>query len=881
VFLSPTFSFVTTSIRWCTLAIVLLISLGSLSAAPTAFALPAQSAARSLMVFSKQTGTNVLFPFRELEKVRANAVVGSFENDDALALLLRGTGFTALRDGEDRYVVSAERKQAAVGTISGQVVARADHAPISGALVRIVSTALRGVTDEQGIFVIADVPSGACILSIVATGYVSLRIDNVLVTEGNATQLGQVNLTLAGKDDVTLEEMVINASELVAADVFTLQKIYVSPSRFGLEEERSGLGAMLTQNDLAALPQVGEDLYRSISHLPGLTADDQTARFWVRGAPQDEVLSRLDGLDLIEPFHVKDTDGTLSIVDMQSISRLNLYTGGFTAEYGSRLAGVLEMETEDYRGVRSKTELSLSYTGARVANKGGTRDGRIRWLSTARLGLIEHILKDEAGAGDAQIRPSYYDLGGKIEYDLTPKQTLSFHYLHAHDRMSVTNEGDPDLKSRYSSSYLWGRWQAELSDHLKSEAVLAYSHLSAAREGSGKVAEAFPVDWADDRTLDQWSLRQGLTYGFSERLLLLGGWEAAHGTTDYHYRLAEVRPLVANGVFTTPTFRRTVELDPSGSQGAAYLSARFQPLDPLTLETGLRYQVNNYADDHDLSPRASAAWNFGKTTLRAAWGYYDQAQGLQNLSVGDNERTFQHSERAEHRILGIEHRFRPGLNLRVEAYERQVRNPFVRWENVYGGFNTVPEIEGDRVRFNSLRGRSRGVEVVAEQRIGDRYSWTASYTRSRAEETLSTGQTVPRRRDQRDALYLDFTYRPNRKWLFSAAWQYHTGWPVTERQFTQLTLADGSKVWFSSPGPLYQLRLPAYQRLDLRAQRLFHFRSSDLRVYADLFNALGKRNLISYHYRVEKQSDGTERVVRVSGDKLFPLLPGFGANWEF
>lgn len=866
----------------CAFAFILLINLGSLlPAAPTSFNLPAQSAARSLMAFSKQTGTNVLFSFTDIQKVQANAVAGNFENDEALALLLRGTGFSAQRDGKDRYVISADAKRATLGTISGQVVARGDHAAIPGALVRVVGTALRGVSDEQGIFVIADAPSGACILSIVATGYASLRIDNVVVTEGNVTQLGQVSLTLASKDDVALEEMVVNASQLVAADVFALQKIYVTPSRFGLDEERSGLTAMLTQKDLAALPQVGEDLYRSISHLPGLTADDQTARFWVRGAPQEEVLSRLDGLDLIEPFHAKDTDGSLSIVDMQSVSRLNLYTGGFTAEYGGRLAGVLEMETEDYRGARPRTSLSLSYTGARAANKGASHDGRIRWLTTARLGLIEHILKDQAETDDAKVVPSYYDLGGKIEYDLTPKQTLSVHFLHAHDRMTITNEGDPDLKSRSTSSYAWGRWQAELGDHLKSDAVLAYTHVSAERDGAGKVAQAFPITVKDDRALDQWSLRQGLTYGFSDRLLLLGGWEVAHGATDYHYRLAEVRPVVENGVLVTPTFLRSVDLDPSGTQGAAYLSARFQPLDPLAVETGVRYQGNNYANDHDLSPRASAAWTFGKTTLRAAWGYYDQAQGLQNLSVGDDERTFQHSERAEHRILGIEHRLRPGLNLRVEAYERRVTHPLVRWENVYGGLNTFPEIEGDRIQFNSLRGRSRGIEVVAEQRLGDRYSWTASYTRSRAEETLHTGETVPRRRDQRDAVYLDFTYRPSRKWLFSVAWQYHTGWPVTEREYTPVTLADGSRVWFSRPGPLYQLRLPDYQRLDLRAQRVFHFHDTELRVYVDLFNALGRRNLISYHYRLEKQNDGSQRVVRVNGDKLFPLLPGFGAGWEF
>ena len=44
------------------------------------------------------------------------------------------------------------------------------------------------------------------------------------------------------------------------------------------------------------VPQVGDDLFRSIARLPGLAADDISAQFWVRGAPHSQLLARLDGV---------------------------------------------------------------------------------------------------------------------------------------------------------------------------------------------------------------------------------------------------------------------------------------------------------------------------------------------------------------------------------------------------------------------------------------------------------------------------------------------------------------------------------------------------------------------------------------------------------
>jgi len=79
---------------------------------------------------------------------------------------------------------------------------------------------------------------------------------------------------------------ITTAISATAAPPIALDQFVVTPSRFGIASQPFAAGTTLTAEDLTALPQLGEDLYRTIARLPGLAADDFTSKFWVRGAPR-------------------------------------------------------------------------------------------------------------------------------------------------------------------------------------------------------------------------------------------------------------------------------------------------------------------------------------------------------------------------------------------------------------------------------------------------------------------------------------------------------------------------------------------------------------------------------------------------------------------
>ncbi|MEI6053452.1 MAG: hypothetical protein WCQ44_12175, partial [Opitutaceae bacterium] len=89
--------------------------------------------------------------------------------------------------------------------------------------------------------------------------------------------------------------LLVNSPAQVPTDntPLRLADFVVAPSRFGVGEHVGSVAATLTQSELATLPQIGEDVYRTLVRLPGVAADDFTAKFWVRGAANGKLLARL------------------------------------------------------------------------------------------------------------------------------------------------------------------------------------------------------------------------------------------------------------------------------------------------------------------------------------------------------------------------------------------------------------------------------------------------------------------------------------------------------------------------------------------------------------------------------------------------------------
>jgi outer membrane receptor protein involved in Fe transport len=171
------------------------------------FNLPAQPLAGGLLAFSKQAKAEVLFSLDKHVRVQANAVTGGFEPEDALAQLLRGTGFTAHRNNRGKFVITVLTP--APGVVRGRLLLP-DGSALPGIGVRLAGTEQSARTDEHGDFTFPEVPAGVWRLFVVAEGFRPMEFSGVTVEPHRTLTLAPQRLRLA--DEVTvLEPYVVRA----------------------------------------------------------------------------------------------------------------------------------------------------------------------------------------------------------------------------------------------------------------------------------------------------------------------------------------------------------------------------------------------------------------------------------------------------------------------------------------------------------------------------------------------------------------------------------------------------------------------------------------------------------------------------------------------
>jgi len=313
-----------------------------------------------------------------------------------------------------------------------------------------------------------------------------------------------------------------------------------------------------------------------------------------------------------------------------------------------------------------------------------------------------------------------------------------------------------------------------------------------------------------------------------------------------------------------------------GRQLAAFVSDRRRLADNLILELGLRFDENEVVDSTHLSPRLNLVWSpSARRVVRFAAGRYYQSQRANELRAGDGEVTFDRDESSTQYVLGFDTELSNGLQLRAEAYLREIDDPATRYENLIDPVTRVPEAEIDRVRISPDESESTGVEVLLRRR-SRRFDWWASYSYSRTEDQIDSA-TVPRGFDQPHSLVGTMTSNLGEHWVLSATGKARSGWPVTPFELEIIEGPEGQRVT-SSFGPLYSRRLENYFRLDLRVARTWRTRRAEVELWLTVLNAGNRANPRGFSVSVPRTADTELHIGRAD---WLPRAATAGLSWRF
>lgn len=201
-----------------------------------------------------------------------------------------------------------------MGKIVGQVTA--GGTAVSLANVIVLGTKQGSSTDDYGRFVIPGVPVGSQQIQVLALGY-ERQVKTVQVDAG---QTATVNFEIGGAHAVKeIEEIEVRAEKRI-------------------DTKSSSTHQALTSEKIKELPV--DNLAEAVATRAGVVA--QGGELHVRGGRGGEVKFQFDGVEATDPQF-----GGGANIALLAVAGTDVLSGGFDAEYGNALSGVVSVSTKE------------------------------------------------------------------------------------------------------------------------------------------------------------------------------------------------------------------------------------------------------------------------------------------------------------------------------------------------------------------------------------------------------------------------------------------------------------------------------------------------------------------------------------------------------
>lgn len=747
-------------------------------------------------------------------------------------------------------LIASALVQAQTGDIRGFVYDLKTGEPVIFTNVIVSGTSMGAATDVNGFFSISKVPVGTYQLLVTNIEYDSLY-QEVIVEKDKITSV---------KLELVTAERTLNIVTVTAQTQERMTEVKIST-------------IPITVKQIERLPSIGgePDLAQYLQVLPGVIfTGDQGGQLYIRGGSpiQNKVL--LDGMVIYNPFH---SIGLFSVFETDIIRSVDVYTGGFSAEYGDRVSAVIDITSRDGNKKEFAGQVSASPFLARLLLEGPITDPENTETSLTYLLSAKHSYLDKTStalypyvnAGEG-IPYQFTDFYGKLSLNNTSGNKINLFGFNFNDSVNYT-----DITQFKWKSYGAGTNFVIVPLHSNAliEGVFAYSQYEVTQtEADGKPRNSLISGFNGGIDFTYFIPEGDIKYGF----------EAIGFQTDYTF-FNRIGQQYQQQQFTT-------EL-------GLFAKVRKVYNHKFVFEPSLRLQYYASLGEISPEPRLGLKYNLtDKLRLKFAGGIYSQNlistksdQDVVNLFTGflsGPEYTLNNPEgtatantklqKATHAIIGVEYDVTSFIEFNVE--------PYIKY------FNQLIEINRNKLTiadpdFATENGKAYGIDFLVKYDYKRLYIWVGYslgwITRYNGE------QTYPPHYDRRHNMNLVGTYAlgSDESWELSARWNFGTGFPFTQTAgfYESIDFLDGIGTDYTTAngtlGIIYDDklnggRLPTYHRLDLSAKKKFEFSNGNtMEATASVTNVYDRENIF-YFDRVRY-----ERVNQL------PILPSLALSYNF
>jgi hypothetical protein len=649
-----------------------------------------------------------------------------------------------------------------------------------------------------------------------------------------------------------------------------LEDVAVFASRYEFTTSSSGEPFEFDGHEFEQIPGAQEDAMRALRTAPGF-ATNLSARPYVRGALLDDVLIEFDGIPLSDPFHFRNFQSVISAFDPSTVSRADVFTGGFPVRYGTRSGAVIALAP---RSIESGREYSVgaSLLGYDFRSVGRAERWPIEWLVGARLSGDRSALPPHE---DDQGEPKYSDLIGRIGWTPNATSSLTLGWLALDDRVRLVSNSSQQATARSRDVNSWLKWDWTPSADLKSQTSFVVANTERYDKGDLNLPDIAIGSLSAERSFSSAELRSHWTYIPSPATSWDFGGELVRETADLWFSRVEIleSPIALD-------FRRPADATISSSQtphsSTLGLFASFhRHWRSFEAEAGLRLDGQAYegfGTRRQLSPRINMRYDpTDNWHAYASWGEFTQAQRVDEYRAEENQVTPDSANRAIHLIVGVAHDSPGDVFWRLEAYRNYWSTISPYFDNVLNEASLLPQLQPDRVLIAANHAEAAGIELTAQRSFDHGLTIWALYSSSTATDEVS-GQDIPRSWDQRHAANVGFAWSQPQT-SASVLFGWHSGWPSTPLSWTPGT---GGSPAVLAVGARNSVRWGDYFSVDLRLSTSVPLRRGVLSLWFDATNVTNRPNECCF----ELNSAGATAGPSVVGSKMWsPRVINAGFTW--
>jgi hypothetical protein len=757
-------------------------------------------------------------------------------------------------------------------TIYGQVLDKQTKTPLPGATILVENSnpKLVASTDENGNFVLNQVPIGRQILNITYIGYLPQKSDAIVLTSAKSVTL-KIELSYGS---INADEVIISANKNAFEP---LNELSVVSTRSFTAEETERMPAGVNDPGRVALS------YPGVQRGP----DDTENQIVVRGNSPIGILWRLEGVDMPNPNHfavVGSSGGGVSVFSAQLLAKSDFSTGGFAAEYGNALSGAFDVQFRHGDMQKREHRAKIGILGLDFATEGPIKNGTSSYLVNYRYSTLGLLGKMGFYLVGERVTNDFQDLSFNLVFKKKKSISTIFGIGGLSEERYLPVENGVDRNKNRSSE-----WEDRVKPSNMGALGYTYTYMPdnktyikavVALVGSDQIRNSDTLDlqnvrfrYNSERYLDK-RLVASVAYSkrISEKFWIKTGIIANQIFYDF---FKETQARLNQQDINQRQVNVSVKGDGNSQMLQQYVQTTYKISSKVSLNAGMHFLEFLTNKTGSVEPRVSMQYAPNTSSkLSFAYGRHGRILPMMTYffadSTGKNINLNLKPIKSDHLIAAFHHYTQSRMRLSLEAYYQSIFNVPISADvtSNYWLLNYSSDFPEFQVKSQGL-GRNKGIDLAIEKQFSNSYFFLATFSvldsKFKANDGLWHNSRFNTRFSSSYTFGKEFPFKNGNilqiggRYLFSGGFRYTPFDPIKSKEKGQY-VGDQTKENEGQVAP--------FQRLDTRIAYRFNGEKTSGNISLDFQNATNRLNATNIAYDSAKNITYTE----YRGSGFIPVL---------